>query len=162
MNETQSKLWFSGVAYIPYVVLAYGFNWLTNGSNSDLGTTLAVLLGGRLLYALIDGITAEIAWRVDGKKRAIEAFLKLMRETDMPKRDNAKDSLADYLNYLDSDYEKDPVIRSAARQISTIIEQSHYEGLRGGIRIENAAQLAYERYQDELPAFLLPGWVGPE
>ncbi|WP_197387621.1 hypothetical protein [Ralstonia pseudosolanacearum] len=162
MNETQSKLWFSGVAYIPYAILGYGFNWLTNGTNHDLTITLVVLLGGRLLYALIDGTTAAIAWRVHGRKRAIEAFLKLMRENRMPKRDNPNDSLASYLNYLDSDHEKDAVVRSAARQISTIIEQSRHDGLIGGNRVENAAKMAYGRYQEGLPTLRLPDWVGTE
>ncbi|KVW40536.1 hypothetical protein [Burkholderia ubonensis] len=162
MSETQSKLWFSGVAFIPYAVLAYGFNWLTNGSDHDLTTAIIVLLGGRLVYALIDNVTAAIAWRLHGRKRAVGAFLKLMRENRMPRRENSSDSLRSYLSYVDSDYESDATVRSAARQISTIIEQSHHDGLLGGGRVEKAAQEAYERYQSGLSAFRLPDWIKTE
>lgn len=147
MSETQSKLWFSGVAYIPYALLAYGFNRLTGGTDHDLTITVIVLIGGRLLYAVIDNITAAIAWRVQGRKRAVDAFLKLMRENRLPRRENLSDSLSNYLCYLDNDNESNAAIRSAARQISTIIEQSHHDGLFGGGRVEKAAQEAYERYQ---------------
>ncbi|MGN6806739.1 MAG: hypothetical protein ACTHJZ_12460 [Trinickia sp.] len=162
MSETQSKLWFSGVAYIPYAVLAYGYNWLANGNDHDLTVAVVVLLGGRLVYALIDNMTAAVAWRVHGRKRAVDAFLKLMRENRMPRRESPTESLGSYLNYLDSDDANNSAIRSAARQIATIIEQSHHEGLMGGSRVEKAARDAYERYQDELPAFRLPDWIRSE
>ncbi|SDG94601.1 hypothetical protein SAMN04487926_101333 [Paraburkholderia steynii] len=162
MNETQSKLWFSGVAFIPYAILAYGFNWITRGSDHDLNTALIVLLGGRLVYGLIDNVTAATAWRFYGRKRAVETFLKLMRENRMPPRENPADSLKYYLSYIDSDNESNAVIRSAARQISTIIEHSQHEGLIGGSRVEKTAQQAYERYQDGLPAFRLPDWIKTE
>ncbi|QUO23865.1 hypothetical protein KEH57_09720 [Burkholderia cenocepacia] len=162
MRETQSKLWFSGVAFIPYALLAYGFNWLNNGSDHDLTVAIMVLLGGRLLYALIDNVTAAIAWRLHGRKRAVEAFVKLMRENRMPRRESQSESLVVYLNNLDNDGETDPAIRSTARQISTIIEQSHHDGLLGGGRVAKAAQEAYERYQGGLPAFRLPDWVKTE
>ncbi|MBY4694512.1 hypothetical protein K6W21_10505 [Burkholderia latens] len=162
MRETQSKLWFSGVAFIPYAVLAYGFNWLNNGSDHDLTTAIMVLLGGRLVYALIDNVTAAIAWRLHGRKRAVDAFVKLMQENRMPRRESQSESLVVYLNYLDNDGEKDSAVRSAARQISTIIEQSNHEGPLGGNRVEKAAQEAYERYQGGLPAFRLPDWVKTE
>ena len=162
MSETQSKLWFSGVAFIPYAILAYGFNWLTKGSDHDLTTVVIVFLGGRLVYGLIDNVTAATAWRLHGRKRAVEAFLKLMRENRMPRRESPTDGLGSYLSYIDSDYETNAVIRSAARQISTIIEQSHHDGLMGGNRVEKAAQDAYERYQDGLAAFRLPDWIKTE
>ncbi|MFX1761912.1 hypothetical protein PWP93_04820 [Paraburkholderia sp. A1RI-2L] len=163
MSETQSKLWFSGVAYIPYAILAYGYNWLAKGTDHDLTVAIVILLGGRLAYALIDNVTAAIAWRVHGRKRAMDAFLKLMRENRMPRRESPTESLGSYLNYLDNDGESNSAIRSAARQIATIIEQSHHEGLMGGKRrVEKAAQAAYERYQDELPAFRLPDWIKTE
>nr|WP_141661757.1 hypothetical protein [Burkholderia ambifaria] len=162
MRETQSKLWFSGVAYIPYAILAYGYNWLAKGSDHDLTVAIMVLLGGRLVYALIDNVTAAIAWRLHGRKRAVDAFLKLMRENHMPRRESPSESLSSYLNYLDSDDQGNSAIRSAARQISTIIEQSQHEGLMGGNRVEKAAQAAYERYQGGLPAFRLPDWIKTE
>ncbi|WP_343654531.1 hypothetical protein [Paraburkholderia caribensis] len=162
MSETQSKLWFSGVAFIPYALLAYGYNWMTKGTDHDLTITSVVLLGGRLVYALIDNVTAAIAWRLHGRKHAVEAFLKLMRENRMPQRDSANDSLRNYLSYVDSDIENNAAIRSAARQIATIVEQSHHDGLMGGGRVEKAAQEAYERYQGGLPAFRLPDWIKTE
>ncbi|RAS37191.1 hypothetical protein [Paraburkholderia bryophila] len=81
MSETQSKLWFSGVAFIPYAILAYGFNWLTKGSDHGLDTALIVVLGGRLVYGLIDNVTAATAWRLHDRKRAVDAFLKLINAT---------------------------------------------------------------------------------
>lgn len=150
MSETQSKLWFSGVAFIPYALLAYAYNWLTHGTDHDLTVASMVLLGGRFAYALIDNVTAAIAWRLHGRKRAVNAFLKLMRENRMPRRESSTESLSSYLNYLDNDNEGNPAIRSAARQISTILEQSHHDGLMGGNRVEKAAQEAYERYQGEM------------
>lgn len=147
MSETQSKLWFSGVAFIPYAVLAYGYNWLTNGTDHDLTVALMVLLGGRLVYALIDNATAAIAWRLHGRKCATEAFLKLMLESRMPGREHPSDTLSMYLGYVDSNQNEDAAIRSTARQISTVVEQSHHDGLMGGNRVEKAAQAAYERYQ---------------
>ncbi|CAE6811774.1 hypothetical protein R69658_05438 [Paraburkholderia aspalathi] len=162
MSETQSKLWFSGVAFIPYAVLAYGFNWLTKGSEHDLTITITVFLGGRLVYGLIDNVTAATVWRLHGRKRAVEAFLKLMRENRMPRRESPAHSLGSYLSYVDSDCESNAVIRSAARQISTVIEQSHHYGLMGGNRVEKAAQEAYERYQDGLSTFRLPDWIETE
>jgi hypothetical protein len=162
MSETQSKLWFSGVAFIPYAILAYGFNRIIKGSDHDLTIAIIVVLGGRLVYGLIDNVTAALAWRFHGRKRAIEAFLKLMRENRMPRRESPADSLGSYLSYVDSDDVTNAVIRSAARQISTIIEQSHHDGLMGGNRIEKAAQEAYVRYQDKLPAFRLPDWIETE
>lgn len=158
MRETQSKLWFSGVAFIPYTVLAYGFNRLNNGSDHDLTIAIMVLLCGRLVYALIDNATAAIAWRLHGRRRSVDAFVKLMRENRMPRSENPSESLVSYLSYLDNDGERNPAIRSAARQISTIIEQSHHDGLMGGGWVEKAAQEAYERYQ----GVSLPDWIKTE
>ena len=85
-----------------------------------------------------------------------------MRENQMPRRESPTESLGSCLNYLDNDDESNSAIRSAARQIATIIEQSHHEALMGGNRVEKAAQAAYERYQGELPAFRLPDWIKTE
>ena len=147
MRETQSKLWFSGIAFAPYALLAYGYKWLANGTDRDLTVALMVLLGGRLAYALIDNATAAVAWRLHGRKLATEGFLKLMSENQMPAREYPDVTLPMYLGYVDSDLETDAAIRSTARQISTIIEQSHHDGLMGGNRVEKAAHAAYERYQ---------------
>lgn len=146
MAETQSKLWFSGVAYIPYAILAYAYNWLTNGTNNDLTIALLVLLGGRLVYGVIDQLTALVAWKVHGRKRAENAFLALMRENHMPRMAHSG-SLSSYLSYIDDDSEENSAVRSAARQISTIISQSQHESLMGGNRVERAACAAYDRYQ---------------
>jgi hypothetical protein len=80
MEETQSKMWFSGVAVLPYLVLAGLYTWLIDGHRKDFMVAAVVLIGGRILYAVLDSITSSIAWRVYARKRTTAKMRKLFED----------------------------------------------------------------------------------
>jgi hypothetical protein len=63
MEDTQSKMWFSGVAFIPYLALAGLYTWFIDGHQHDFWVAAGVLIGGRVLYAVLDSIMSTVAWR---------------------------------------------------------------------------------------------------
>lgn len=147
MEETQSKMWFSGVALIPYLAVAGIYTWFIDGHKKDFWTAAGVLIGGRVLYAVLDSVTTSVAWRVYARKRTAEKMLKLFVDGEMPTRGYPNETLSLYLFRInDSDNEYPVVVKCAARELSTLIDQSKRDGLLQGGRMEQAITDAYNRY----------------
>jgi hypothetical protein len=147
MEETQSKMWFSGVALIPYLALAALYQWLVDGKNKDLWVAAGVLIGGRILYAVIDSITASVAWRLYARKRTSDKMRKVFEVAGMPMRRYSNETLSLYLFRIENDDEDHPVaVKCAARQLSTLLEQAKNDGVLKGGRMEQAITDAYNRY----------------
>ncbi|MFX1674388.1 hypothetical protein PWR63_19325 [Paraburkholderia sp. A2WS-5] len=149
MEETQSKMWFSGVAFIPYLALAGLYVWFIDGTGKDFWRAAGVLIGGRALYAALDSVMSSIAWRVYARKRTTEKMRKLFADSDMPMRTFHNETLSLYLLRIESDQDDQPhsvAVKCAARELSTLIEQSKHDGLLKGARMEQAITDAYNRH----------------
>ncbi|MEZ0602956.1 hypothetical protein ACAX43_12495 [Paraburkholderia sp. IW21] len=147
MEDTQSKMWFSGVAFIPYLALAGLYTWFISGHEKDFWTAAAVLIGGRVVYAVLDSIMSTLAWRTYARKRTTDKMQNLFLESRMPQRDYANETLDAYLYRIENGDEDYPVaVKCTARQLSTLLTQAKHDGLLAGGRVEQAITDAYNRY----------------
>lgn len=149
MEETQSKMWFSGVAVLPYLVLAGLYTWLIHGHRKDFMVAAVVLIGGRILYGVLDSITSSIAWRVYARKRTTAKMRKLFEDEGLPMRRYPAETLSLYLLRIENDQDEQPhsvAVKCAARELSTLIEQAKHDGLLKGARMERAITDAYDRH----------------
>jgi hypothetical protein len=144
-------MWWSCVAFIPYLLLAGVYTFVTNGHQRDFEVALGVLLGGRALFGVVDTVTSAIAWRLYARKRTTESMLKLFKDAGMPTREPADESLSMYLLRLDEDREHPVQVKCAARQLSTLLEQTKHDGIAIGMRTEEAIKAAFEQYTAKEP-----------
>lgn len=145
MEETQSKMWVSGVALIPYLAIAGAWTWYIDGHQRDFLTAAAWLLGGRILYAVLDSIMSTIAWRWYARQRTADKMVKIFQNARMPQREYEDESLSMYLTRLEED-EHPVTIKCAARQLNTLLDQAKADGILQGGRMEQAITDAYNRH----------------
>ncbi|CAB3724076.1 hypothetical protein LMG27174_05205 [Paraburkholderia rhynchosiae] len=143
----QSKIWLSGVALIPYLGIAGLYTLLAEGHDRDFWLSAAVLVGGRVLYAVLDGVVSIVIWRWYVRKRTTDRMHSLFIKNRMPQREYASETLVSYLQRVQTGDDEYPVgVQCAARQLSTLIEQARREGLLSGGRMKHAITDAYNRY----------------
>ncbi|MFL9944237.1 hypothetical protein [Paraburkholderia graminis] len=116
------------MALIPYLALAGIYTWFIDGHKKDFWFAAGVLIGGRFIYAVLDSMTSAVAWRVYARKRTAEKMLKLFVDARMPMRCYPNETLSLYLFRInDAGYGHSVVVKWAARELSTLIDQSKRE-----------------------------------
>lgn len=65
MNDTRSQIILTLFAWVPYVLVSWGYAKLSDGS---FWSALGVLVAVRLFFGAIETLGSVLAWRLYGKK----------------------------------------------------------------------------------------------
>jgi hypothetical protein len=85
MEETQSKMWFSGIAH-PVTYAGRHLCVAHRRARRSFWIAAGVLLGGCILYAPIDSLTSRLPRRVYARKRTDDRMRKVFEDNNVPMR----------------------------------------------------------------------------
>lgn len=94
MNFMNPTLITLGFAWIPYVILSWGYAQIMDG---NFWKVLGVLIAVRLFFSVIETIGSIFSWRLYGKKKIVELNVNFLRNNNFPNRVLEHD---DFLSYL--------------------------------------------------------------
>lgn len=160
MTHTEKAQSIAGtIAFIPYLLVAWGISRLY----IDLSflQAIGILLGLRLLFAIIEMIGGVLAWRLYGRRKTIDRVLQILREAAFPPRFYRHDDFSNYLARIENDplgaaQEPRPVqLTRLARELRQVLELHEQRGVLAGMRMDSAAEAALEQYSPRASAPVL-------
>ncbi|HQR19491.1 MAG TPA: hypothetical protein PKV98_01405 [Burkholderiaceae bacterium] len=152
MYDTRSQIIMAVFAWIPYVLVSWGYAKLTGGS---FWPALGVLVVVRLFFSAIETLGSVLAWRIYGRKAVVERNLSLLRASNFPKRQNAHDDFLSYLGRIESDETSSQQLKAAAKQWEQVLAFFESSGILLGVRMHAAADAALDVYSPKNEAPLL-------
>ena len=152
MNDTRSEIILALFAWVPYVLVSWGY---ANFSEGSFWSALGVLLAVRVFFGIIETLGRVIAWRFYGKKKMIERNLNLLHTNNFPKRQYAHDDFLSYLSRIENDYTCPQEIKMAAKQWKQTLAFFENSGILLGMHMHTAADEALNIYspKHEAPVF---------
>jgi len=79
MNNTKWALIMSAFAFIPYLLVAWGYTRIADGSVRVFWIALGLLIGARFFFSVIETVGSILAWRLYGRRLAIDRNLAFLR-----------------------------------------------------------------------------------
>jgi hypothetical protein len=143
MNDTRSQIIMGLFAWVPYVLVSWAYAKLSDGS---FWAALGVLLGVRLFFGVIETLGSVLAWRVYGRKKAIEANLAVLRASAFPRRTYRHDDFLNYLSRIEDDESCTGDVKAAAKQWHQTLALYESMGILVGMRMHAAADAALDIY----------------
>lgn len=137
------------IAFIPYLVIAWGFTKITEVT---FWPALGWLLGVRLIFAIVETLGGVLAWRVYGRGKAVDGMLQFLRANKFPKRRWRYDDFMDYLSSIEKDDASPRELRSSAREMQTLLGLYENVGILPGMRMHSASEAALEIYSPKAEA----------
>lgn len=152
MNDTRSQIIMALSAWVPYVLVSWGYAVV---SDSSFWFALGVILAIRLFFSVIETLGSILTWRLYGRKKAIEKNLSMLRANDFPKRQYAHDDFLNYLSRIEDDATSPEQLKMAARQWEQALAFFESSGILLGMRMHAAADEALNIYspKHEAPSF---------
>lgn len=143
MNDTPSKIIMALFAWVPYVLVSWGY---ANLSDGNFWSVLGVLLAVRFFFGVIETLGSVLAWRLYGRNKMIEKNLTMLRANNFPKRQYAHDDFLNYLSRIEGDETGPQQIKLAARQWEQVLAFFESSGILLGMRMHAATDEALNIY----------------
>lgn len=132
------------IASIPYALIAWGYTKFD--ASVSFWIALGVLLGVRLMFAIVELLGSVLAWRLHGRTIAVNNALRLFRENQFPPRQYRHDDLSSYLFRIKGDGNIGPELRRTAKEFEAVLEIFDNMGILTGWRMRSAAEAALDIY----------------
>ena len=152
MNNPRSQTIVAAFAFVPYLVIAWGYMAIADGGAKEFWGALAALVVVRLFFSIIETLGSVLSCRLYGRKFMVQKYLKLLRANNFPKRKYAHDDFLGYLARVEDDPTSSPSTRAAAKEIEFYLGTFESLGILLGMRMHSAAELALEQYSPRAEA----------
>lgn len=146
MKNTTSQLIIVGFAFIPYLLVSWGYAELTDGGSKTFWITLGIILGVRLFFSIVETLGSVLSWSLYSRKLMVQRILEVLRANKFPKRFYAHDGILNYLARIEDSEEISPSVKSSAKQLEFMLVTFENLGILVGARMYSAAEAALETY----------------
>lgn len=140
MNPTLITL---GFAWIPYVILSWGYAQIMDG---NFWKVLGVLIAVRLFFSVIETIGSIFSWRLYGKKKIVELNVNFLRNNNFPNRVLEHDDFLSYLIGIENNEEYSLQLKILATNWKHLLLFFENTGILMGVRMNAAADEALDLY----------------
>lgn len=151
MTESQTKFAVLALSVIPYAAVAWGYEWFVGGGRRDFWMAMGVLIAVSAFISVIEGIGGIIVWRVIGKKRMVDDFVRVFRANEFPAPEVETDDLSNYLARLIGDTKLKPDCIRVAYEFEALGLAAENRGILAGMRFHAAAEQAFKQYTPTAP-----------
>ena len=152
MNDTRSRIIFALFAFVPYILVSWAYMALANGSSREFWSAFGVLIGARFFFSVIETFGSVLSWRLYGKKLTVSKFLLLLQSNNFPKREYAHDDFLNYLARIDDGPQYPMSIKTAAKEIYSLLSTYESIGILPGARMHAASEAALDAYSPKSEA----------
>jgi len=146
MNDARSRIITALLAFVPYLLVSWGYMALVNGNSKDFWAALGVLVGVRFFFSIIETLGSILAWRLHGRTLMIKKHLEFLRAHKFPPRKYAHDGVLAYLSRIEDEPEYSAALRATAREMRSVLELCDDIGILVGMRMISSAEAALEQY----------------
>ena len=146
MNNTTPQLIIAGFAFVPYLLVSWGYTELTDGGSKTFWIAFGVLLGVRLFFSTVETLGSVLSWRLYSRKLMVQRMLEVLRTNKFPKRFYAHDDILNYLARIEGSEEISPSVKSSAKQLEFMLVTFENLGVLAGARMYSAVEAALETY----------------
>lgn len=155
MNDVRSQIITALFAWVPYVVVSFGYTMVSEGGLKNFWVAFCLLLVVRLFFYAIETLGAVLSWRVYGKKRMVDVHLQFLRTHRFPPRQYAHDNFLTYMFRIEEDEDSPATLKALAKESSRTLELFENLGVLAGVRMHSAAEAALDVYspKSQAPAF---------
>lgn len=143
MNDTRSQIMMMLFAWLPYVLVSWGYAKLSDGK---FWSALGVLVAIRIFFSVIEALGSVLAWRLYGRKRQIERNLSMLRASNFPRREHSHEDFLTYLCRIEDDEAYSLQLRTTASQWRQVLAFFEDSGILLGMRMRDAADEALKFY----------------
>jgi hypothetical protein len=151
MNEVKAQLIGFGFAMIPYMAVAWGYSYLTEGGQPIFWRALGVLLAVRLFFAIIESIGSFLAWRFFVRRQMIAHLVGVFRANEFPAKQYSDDDFGNYCARLLVDQPRKPSYMQHAQDIQTFLLIHEKRGILDGLRMHTVVDTAFQQYMATVP-----------
>jgi hypothetical protein len=153
MNETVLPWIGFGLAMVPYVAVAWGYTYFTNGRQPEFWQALGILLAIRLFFSIIESIGQFLAWRIFVRRHTVAQLVGLLRSSKFPPKRYFDDDFSNYCARLlaDQPSKSEPDYIRHAQEIQTLLLTQEQRGIVAGMRMHAAMETAFEQYMATMP-----------
>jgi hypothetical protein len=155
MNDTRSRITFALFAFVPYILVSWAYMAIVSGNSREFWSAFGVLIGARFFFSVIETIGSILSWRLYGKKLMTRKFLFLLQSNNFPKREYEHDDFSNYLARIDDGLQYSMSIKTAAKDIYSLLSTYESIGILLGARMHAASEAALDAYspKSEAPVF---------
>ena len=97
MNEAKAVLIGFGFAMIPYIAVAWGYSYFTEGGQPTFWRALGVLFVVRLFFEVIESIGRFLAWRFFVRREMVARMLGVFQKHEFPAKQYFDDDFSNLL-----------------------------------------------------------------
>jgi hypothetical protein len=133
-------------AWIPYILVVWGYTKLTDGDAQTFWIALAVLLGVRLFFYVIETAGSILCWRLYRRHIAVDKALTWLKRNNFPQREYKHDDLSNYLARIEDSPEYSEPLRKAAHELYSALCFIEELGILVGARSWAAWNAALDIY----------------
>ena len=151
-RDTKNLLVGMAFSWVPYVAVAWGYKWYTDGDSRSFWYALIALIVLRAFFSIIETLGSVLLWRVYGRRTTMQEYLEILRSNKMPGRHYAEEDHADYLTRIQEQSDQPEGIRKVAREIEWALQALERVGFLTGRRVHSAAEDAFNLYSPKSQA----------
>jgi hypothetical protein len=148
-DEIKANLIVSCISAAPYAAVAWGYSYFTKGDASDFWQVLGILILVRAFFGVIEFFGSILTWRLYLKDKVVQHFVGLFKANNMPPKHFYDDDFGNYRARLMKVRQPDPA--RFCQEMEDLLLQSERRGIVYGMRIDAAAETAFEKYQATQP-----------
>jgi hypothetical protein len=148
MTPTEkSQLIGGAIALIPYLLIVWAYTAFISPETS-FWKALGVLVAVRVCFGVVEFAGSVLAWRVYGRRKAIDGFLRVFDEYKFPRaREYRHDEFGTYIHRIvDGAVETSSAVQQAARELDRAYNSWDDLGIFAGWRMHSASDAALDRY----------------
>ena len=152
MTDSTSRFIALGFALVPYVLIAWAYTELNEGTLRQFWIALGILLVVRTFFSIIEGFGNMLAWRLYGRQRLIHKLLAFLTHHKLPSRQYQHQDASLYLQGISEDKRHSEAVRLYAGEMYRSLELMEEIGILVGMRYRLALEAALEAYSPRAAA----------
>jgi len=121
MNEAKAVLIGFGFAMIPYIAVAWGYSYFTEGGQPTFWRALGVLFVVRLFFEVIESIGRFLAWRFFVRREMVARMLGVFQKHEFPAKQYFDDDFSNYCARLLGGQQRGPNYMQQAHDIQSLL-----------------------------------------
>jgi hypothetical protein len=140
-----------GFALVPYVAVALGYTYLTDGHQPEFWRAFGILLALRLFFSIIESIGGFLAWRFFVRRHTVAQLVGVFRSSNFPQKQYYDDDFGNYCARLLAEQPSKTDYIGRAHELQTLLLTHEKRGIVAGIRMNAAVETAFEQYMATMP-----------
>jgi hypothetical protein len=151
VSETKAALLGFAFAMVPYIAVAWGYCYFTDGGPPTFWRAIGVLLAVRLFFEVIEAIGRFLAWQLFVRQRMVAYVLSVFKKSEFPPKQYHDDDFGNYSARLLGNRPSAPDYMQHVQDLQALLLINEKRGIFDGLRMHSVVDTAFEKYMATMP-----------